>query len=179
MRVMSDILTLHQRLVSRVAEITETVAGTSERGVALLRMVHQLLPYEAAVVTLRDQVTRQHTVLVQDGQTDALEAYFSCSEADGELQRLGLNRSGWPMMASFVPVPLEEICAWRDFLLPAGFRDGLIAGLFTTDKRHLGSLTLITSVPNSVTATTSAQIHMINALVADAIAEGGAAVTTP
>jgi hypothetical protein len=107
--------------------------------------------------------------LVQDGPTEALRAYVSTDDADVEMQRLGLHRFGWPMLAHRLPVPLEETRAWGDHLLPAGFRDGLAVGLFTEDGGHLGYLSLLTSQPRVVTATAAALLHTVNSLIAAAV----------
>jgi hypothetical protein len=52
------------------------------------------------------------------------------------------------MLASEIPVPLPELHAWADHLLPAGFRGGLAAGLFTPDGRHVGFLSLLSDDPS-------------------------------
>jgi hypothetical protein len=64
------------------------------------------------------------------------------------VERLGLNGRRPPMLASEIPVPLSEVRAWADHLLPAGFRQGMAAPLFTSDGRHIGSLGLLCGDPS-------------------------------
>jgi hypothetical protein len=52
------------------------------------------------------------------------------------------------MLASEIPSPLSEVRAWAEHLLPAGFRQGLAAGLFTTGGRHSGFLGLLSADPS-------------------------------
>lgn len=59
------------------------------------------------------------------------------------MDRLGLNRRRPPMLATEIPIPLSEVRAWADHLIPAGFRQGLAAGLFTPEGRHIGFLSLL------------------------------------
>jgi hypothetical protein len=47
------------------------------------------------------------------------------------------------MLVSDIPMPLPEVRAWAEHLLPAGFRGGLAAGLFTPTGRHVGFLSLL------------------------------------
>jgi len=51
------------------------------------------------------------------------------------------------MLASEIPGAPSEVRAWADHLLPAGFRQGLAVGLFTTDGRHVGFLSLLSADP--------------------------------
>src|SRR4051794_41973475 len=50
-------------------------------------------------------------------------------------------------VAREIPVPLAELHAWAEHLLPAGFRGGLAAGLFTPGGRHIGFLSLLSGDP--------------------------------
>jgi hypothetical protein len=44
-------------------------------------------------------------------------------------------------------VPLAETRAWAEYLLPAGFTDGVAMALFTHDGRHVGFVSLLTGDP--------------------------------
>ncbi|MHA6796669.1 helix-turn-helix transcriptional regulator [Pseudonocardia bannensis] len=62
--------------------------------------------------------------------------------ADVELG--GLNRARPARCLRDIPVPMQEIPLWADYFWPAGFREGVVLGLFTADDRYLGLLGLQT-----------------------------------
>jgi hypothetical protein len=53
-----------------------------------------------------------------------------------------------PMPAGEIPVPLAELLAWAVHLLPAGFRGGMAAALFTPGGLHMGLLSLLSEDPS-------------------------------
>lgn len=162
-------LGVEQRFLAEAARIATSGGTAPERGVALLGLLECLVPYDAAWIALRDPETGRHVPLVQQGRTAALQAYFAESDADEELQRLGLHHFGWPVLAHDLPIPMEHTRAWGEYLLPAGFRDGLGVSLFTCGGRHVGFMCLLTEDPAVFTATTSAVIHGMNGLIAAAV----------
>lgn len=155
--------------MAEAARIATSGGAAAERGVSLLGLLEGLVPYDAAWIALRDADTGRHVPLVQYGRTAALQAYFARSDADDELQRLGLNHFGWPVLAHDLPIPMEHTRAWREYLLPAGFRDGLAVSLFTAAGRRVGFMFLLTEDPAMFTATTCAVIHSMNLLIAAAV----------
>jgi hypothetical protein len=118
-----------------------------ERAEAILAELARILPFDAAWLAVRDPEQRRHIPLATIGPTDPLRRYFSTPDADVEVEQLGLNRRRPPMLASEIPVPLPELRAWAEHLLPAGFRGGLAAGLFTPSGRHVGFLSLLPEDP--------------------------------
>jgi hypothetical protein len=131
-------------LWSEVSIIAASAGSFEQRAQALLTTLHCVVPYDAAWIAIRDPVTRRHRPVGQVGNTTALAQYFALPEADEELEEVGLNRLRPPMTTSELPMPLDEYLAWGEYLLPAGFRDGLGMGLFTEEGRHLGFLTMVT-----------------------------------
>jgi hypothetical protein len=49
----------------------------------------------------------------------------------------------WPAL----PAGYAASATWGEYLLPAGFRDGFVMGLFADDGRHLGFISLLTDDP--------------------------------
>src|SRR4051794_39670638 len=136
------------RLRQHLARIAITPGTTLyERAEAALTVLGQVLPFDAAWLAVRDPERGRHTPLATAGTAEPLRRYFQTPEADAEVDQLGLNRSRPPMLASEIPVPLSELHAWGDHLLPAGFRGGLAAGLFTPGGRHVGFLSLLSEDP--------------------------------
>ena len=134
-------------LHAEMALISAMAGSVEQRAQALLGCLHGVLPYSAAWVAVRDPETRMHHRVGSHGDTDPLVRYFALSEADAELEELGLNRLRPPLPASALPVPLAETRAWGEFLLPAGLTDGVATGLFSDDGRHLGFLSVLTHDP--------------------------------
>jgi hypothetical protein len=131
-----------------LARIAMTPATLEERAEAVLTVLGETLPFDAAWLAIRDPEQSRHTPLATAGPAEALRRYFQTPEADAEVDQLGLNRHRPPMLASEIPIPLPELRAWADHLLPAGFRGGLAAGLFTPRGRHVGFLSVLTEDPS-------------------------------
>jgi hypothetical protein len=137
---------------SEIAGIAASAGSIEERAQSLLAPLRRAMPYAAAWIAVRDPETGVHRPVGTVGDTAPLERYFAHPAADAELQRLGLNRHQPPVQASRLPVPMAETVAWGDYLLPAGFQDGLAAALFTDDGRQVGFLCLLTDDPSQRTA---------------------------
>jgi hypothetical protein len=141
-----------------MAEIATSAANVRERAQALLTPLRRVIPYAAAWIAVRNPETRLHQPVAQDGDTTPLNRYFATPDADEEIELLSLNRVQPPIQASNLPVPMEETKAWGDYLLPAGYRDGLAMGLFSEDDRHLGFLILLSDSADSVIVEDAARI---------------------
>jgi hypothetical protein len=131
-------------LRAEMVQIAVGAGSVEQRADALLGSLRGVIPYAAAWIGVRDPESRRHRRVGSDGDTDALARYFALPDADDEVEALGLNRFQPPVPASALPVPLDATRAWGDYLLPAGFNDGVAMALFTDDRRHLGFLSLLT-----------------------------------
>jgi DNA-binding CsgD family transcriptional regulator len=127
-----------------VAGIAATPAGIKERAQALLEPLHRVVPFQAAWIGLLDPERREQVVLADQGYPDRVLAFFSSPAAVAETELVGLHRAGPPLCLRDFPVPAAELPGWAEYLWPAGFREALVAGLFTPDGRHLGQLALNT-----------------------------------
>src|SRR4029453_10383375 len=135
------------RLRQQLARIALGQGSLHERAEAVLAELGRVLPFDAAWLALRDPELRRHSPLATAGAAEPLRRFFQTPLADDEVELLGLNRRRPPMLASESPIPLPELRAWADYLLPAGFRGGLAAGLFTPEGRHVGFLILVSQDP--------------------------------
>jgi GAF domain-containing protein len=68
-----------------------------------------------------------------------------------------------------VPVPLPDTLAWGEYLLPAGYRNGVAVGLCADDGRHLGFITRLSDDPSSLTAEHRDVLGELRPLVARAL----------
>ncbi|QXG76307.1 GAF domain-containing protein [Modestobacter sp. L9-4] len=144
---MSDGAAVRTRLRADLADIGMTVASLDQRAEAVLAALGQVVPADAAWLAVRDPERRRHVPLATAGAADPLRRYFTSATADAEVEDLGLNRAQRPVLASELPVPLPEVQAWGEHLLPAGFRGGVAGPLFASTGRHIGFLSLLTDDP--------------------------------
>jgi hypothetical protein len=158
-----------QVLWAEMAEIAASAGDVQQRAQALLDPLRRVVPYAAAWIAVRDPETRQHRPVAQEGDTAPLASYFALPEADQEIELLGLNRFRPPVRASDLPLPLEEVRAWGEYLLPAGFRDGFAMGLFADDGRHLGFISLLTDDPAQRTTAYVDLVAGVRPLLAQAL----------
>jgi hypothetical protein len=139
------------RLRSQLTEIAHSAGGMDQRALQLLEPLRRAVPSAATWIAVRDPETGRHTPVAFDREAEPLKRYFSLPEADEELRQFGMNRWRPAIRASDVPVPLPETLAWGDYLLPAGFRNGVAVGLFSADGRHLGFISLLSDDSVSLT----------------------------
>jgi hypothetical protein len=126
-----------------LARIALSPVSLEQRAEAVLAVLEGVLPFDAAWLAVRDPELRRHIPVGTSGAAEPLRRGFQAPEADDEVEQLGLNRHRPPMLASELPMPLPESRTWAEHLLPAGFRGGLAAGLFTPGGRHVGFLSLL------------------------------------
>jgi hypothetical protein len=157
------------RFAAEVARIAIAPATLADRAEALLRTLGQAVPCDAAWLALRDPERRTHTPLATAGQAEPLRDVFRMPDADDEVELVGLNRRRPPMLATELPLPPAELRSWADHLLPAGFRGGLAAGLFTPDGRHLGFLSVLTGTAGRPTGAERDLIGLLAPLIAHAV----------
>ena len=156
-----------QRLRLEFVGIATSSATMQERAAEILQQLARILPFDAGWLAVRDPEQLRHVPLATTGPAAPLRDYFGRPEAEEEMEQLGLNRRRPPMLASEIPGPLSEVCAWADHLLPAGFRQGLAAGLFTTDGRHIGFLSLLSADPSWPSPADRRIVAAVTAVIAD------------
>src|SRR3954454_7540060 len=157
-------------------ELAEIAAGTTtlqQRAQAVLERLGQILPVDAAWLAVRDPERRRHTPLATTGLAEPLRRYFLTPEADAEVDQLDLNRWRPPMLVSEIPLPLPELRAWAEHLLPAGIRGGLAAGLFTATGRHVGFLSLLSEDPHRPDRIHRRLVAAVTSVVADELDRTG------
>jgi hypothetical protein len=156
-------------LRAEMTDIAAAAGSVEQRAEALLGCLRGVIPYAAAWIAVRDPETRLHRRVGSDGDTDSLARYFALPEADDEVEALGLNRFQPPVPASALPVPLAETRAWGEYLLPAGFNDGVAMALFTDDGRHLGFLSLLAGDSRQWTVSSGELLAGLRPIIAKAL----------
>jgi DNA-binding CsgD family transcriptional regulator len=152
--------------VGRVA----TAPGQPEqRAAAIVEPLRRVVPFVAAWIGLLDPGRNRYRALVSEGYAAPIENLFGSTRTVVELERLGMHRTGRVVRAQDVPGPLPDRPIWADYLLPAGFREGLSVGLFTSDGRHVGILTLNTDTDAHPTRAACDMIETVAPMIGDAI----------
>lgn len=131
-------------VVNEIIAIAAGEGDPTDLAEALLEPLRRIMPYTAAWVSLLDPQHREQPPLVCRGYPDGMAEYVAGPGGVADVEVIGLNRDSRAVRISEMRVPLEEMPTWRRFLKPAGFRDGLGAGLFTPDGRYLGVIGLHT-----------------------------------
>lgn len=134
-----------QGLQRELARLAGSSASIQERSAEVLEQLGRIVAFDVGWLALRDPELRRHRPLATAGDAAPLRDYFARPEADDDVEGLGLNEVRLPMLASEIPGPLSEVRAWGEHLIPAGLRQGLAVGLFTSGGRHVGFLSLLSA----------------------------------
>ena len=158
-----DVATLRLDLAALAASLPTVEA----RAQAVLVELGRRLPFDAGWLALRDPERAVQQPVATVGAAAPLREYFARPDADAEVESLGLNGPRPPMLATELPVPLSDVAAWADHLLPAGFRNGLAAALFTAGGRHIGFLGLMSADRSRPTPADRALIAAVTTSIAE------------
>jgi hypothetical protein len=157
------------QIVADVARIASAPGRIGQRAQSLLEPLHNVVPFEAAWISLLDPEARVQPPLVSQGYPERVRDYLCGPAGVEETEIVGLNRSRGAVRMSDLPIPLNELRSWEQYLAPAGFRGGLGAGLFTSDGRYLGVLGLNTDTSAHPTEAARNLISKLTTTIADAI----------
>src|SRR3954470_14435054 len=166
---MAGLSSADRQVVVEVADIAASPGPIGERAAALLEPLHRVIPFEAASICLIHSEYRGFVCLVSRGYNEACQAHLISPTAFEETVLLGLGRPRPPMRMQDMPLPWSEGRGWADHMWPAGFREGLGAGLFAADGRQIGLLTLNTESARHPTAAARDLVGLLSPLIAAAV----------
>jgi DNA-binding CsgD family transcriptional regulator len=153
----------------QVSQIAAMPGSAEDRASALLDQLRLIVPFDAARIVLINQASREQVTLVAEGYDIRTRRYMASESAFDEVEMLELNRRRTAMRLSDLPVPLEDVPVWVNYLRPAGFRGGLGVGLFTTDNRYLGVFGLNTESDRHPTKAARDLISLLAPAIANAV----------
>jgi hypothetical protein len=155
------------RLQEELADVGTMAEDLTERAEEILEALGRVLSFDAGWLAVRDPERRRHVPLATTGPAEPLQRYFESPGADAELEYLGLNSLQDPVLASELPAPLPEICAWGEYLLPAGFRGGVAGALFASTGRHVGFVSLLAEDPARLDPADRQVLAAVTRVIAD------------
>ncbi len=150
------------QIAAEIAAIAAAPVRIEERAEALLESLHRLVPFEGAVIHLLDPERKALRQVVSRGyDTPTTSTFLTGSVIADEIEMLGFTRRRAALRVSDLPIPLEQLQGWTDYLRPAEFRGGLVMGMFDPCGRYLGVLALHT---DTITPPTEAARDLLTAL---------------
>jgi len=152
-----------------VARIAADCRPIEHRALELLEPLRRVLPFCAAWISVLDPERREQPPLVCVGHDEGLRAYMAGPAGVAEVEQLALDRSREAATLADLPVPLEEVRSWAEYLAPAGFRGGVVVPLRTPDGRYLGILGLNTDTTRHPTVAARDLLTLLSPLVAHAL----------
>lgn len=155
------------RLRKDLADVGTMAEGLHQRAEEVLEALGRILPFDAGWLAVRDPERRRHVPLATTGAAEPLRRYFETPGADAEVEHLGLNSAQRPVLASELPLPLPDLHAWGEYLLPAGFRGGVAGALFASTGRHVGFLSLLAEDPARLSPADRQIVAAVSRVIAD------------
>jgi DNA-binding CsgD family transcriptional regulator len=156
-------------LVMDIAHIAATPGGAVQRAEALLERLRGVIPFDAAFLTLLHPERREHLSLVRHGYDERTCAFLDGPSWMEDIERLGMQRKPVPVRACDFTVPPREVRSWAQYLVPAGFREGIGVGLFTADGRYLGVVGMHTESATPPSDAVRDLLGMLAPLIAHAV----------
>lgn len=138
-------------IVRQFAGLAAEPGAPAERAEALLAQVQRVVRVDAGTISLLPPDQDAHAFLARTGFDQRVGGYLDSPALLADLELVGLRRSHRPVRLRDLPVPPSEVVGWAEYLEPAGFRDGLAAGLFTAEGQYLGVLGLTTEAAGQIT----------------------------
>jgi DNA-binding CsgD family transcriptional regulator len=130
--------------IAGVAQAASEPLPAGERARAVLEALRLVAPYDSAELSTWDPVAGRHTALASVGYDARMLEWLNGSDRVSELDDIDVRTSGEPMRLSDLPAHGLAARTVLEYLLPAGFRDGLTIGLRTADGRYVGVLDIST-----------------------------------
>jgi DNA-binding CsgD family transcriptional regulator len=151
-----------------VGRIASGLDSIEDRAQALLAALRRVVPFQAAAIYLIDPERHGQWPLVTEGYDEVVRQYIASPANTAEMELLGLDRAAEALRVCDLPVPRDRIPSWREYLAPAGFREGLAVGLFA-HGRHLGVFGLNTDTDRHPTEDARDLIGMLAPTIANAV----------
>jgi DNA-binding CsgD family transcriptional regulator len=156
-------------IVREVAGIAAAPGTIAERAKALMAQLQRVVPYDAGWIALLLPDQRAHVPLARSGYDERVCEHLDSPAMLVDAELVGLNRSRRPVRGRDLPFPLSEVAGWVEYVEPAGFRDGVSAGLFSSAGHCLGLLALHTQAADQVSDAARDLLGLLTAVIGPAV----------
>jgi DNA-binding CsgD family transcriptional regulator len=156
-------------ILTEVTGLAAESGSLAERAEALLAQLQRVVRFDAGVISLLPPGQDAHVSLIRSGYDERTCGHLDSPSLLEDLELMGLRRSRRPLRLRDLPIPPSDILGWAEYLEPAGFRDGVSAGLFTPDGRYLGVLALDTLAADQVSEAARDLLGLLATPIASAV----------
>ena len=133
------------RTAGSLAAIASDHESARVRAEAVLNELQELIPAVAGEIVALDPVTKQSVVLASHGYSNEVLDHLHSQEFFNDMEILNLPATGRPTRMKDLPGDPLDNWAVSEFLIPAGYREGLTMCLRTSDGRFVGMMNVSTA----------------------------------
>jgi DNA-binding CsgD family transcriptional regulator len=156
-------------IVREVSAIAAAPGTLAERAEALLAQVQRVVRFDAGWIALLPPDQDSHVPLARSGYDERVCGHLDSPAVLVDAELVGLSRSRRPIRGRDMPFPPSEVAGWAEYVEPAGFRDGVCAGLFTSAGHYLGLLSLHTRTADQVSDAARDLLGVLATSIASAV----------
>jgi DNA-binding CsgD family transcriptional regulator len=131
--------------------------------------VQRVVRFDAGWMALLLPGQDGHVALARSGYDDRVCGHLDSPAMLVDAELVGLSRSRRPIRGRDLPFPSSEVAGWAEYVEPAGFRDGVSAGLFTPEGRYLGLFALHTRATDQVSDAARNLLELLATSIASAV----------
>ncbi len=133
----------HQAGELLLAETAASGGTTRQRVQALLEVLRQVVPFDAAFLAFADPLGHGYHSLVSVDLDGRAVNFLSGPQVARDIEVTGTDRPRPPLGPSDLPYPAEELPTWAECLMPSGIHEVLTLALFAPAGRYVGFLALL------------------------------------
>jgi hypothetical protein len=152
-----------------LAETAASGGTTSERVQALLEVLRQVVPFDAAFLAFADPLGHGYHSLVSVDLDGRAVDFLSGPQVARDIEVTGTDRQRPPLGPSDLPYPAEELPTWAECLIPSGIQEGLGVALFAPGGRHVGHLAVLSGSRQPPSPATRRRLGRLTPILAQGI----------
>lgn len=130
--------------VSSMSRIAVSDASVEQRAEEMLREVHRVFPFDAAILSAVDLADQTHNrpILVKGYDADFIDYLISPEWYAECIEPFGLPGNGWPFREADLPIDPMTLRGVAEYGRPGGLNEGLLGALVTPQGRRAGFVML-------------------------------------
>lgn len=152
-----------------LAEIAASGGTVRQRAEAMLHVLHRLVPFDGAWLALADPLGGGYQSLASAALDEATVQFLSGPLMARDIATAGTDRHRPPLRPSDQPYSVEQLRAWADCLVPAGYHEALAVALFAPGGRHVGFLALLSGSKEPPSPTARRRLGQLTPVLAHGV----------